>query len=52
MKIQYNIIFENKKQQQKYSKFKILNVLLQYMISPFFGFIKSVDFNVKVNFYF
>jgi hypothetical protein len=40
MKIQYNLIFESKKQQQKYSKFKNLNVLtifmvlLQYMISP------------------
>jgi hypothetical protein len=42
MKIQYNLIFENKKQQEKKTNFKILNVwaclmvLLQYMISPFF----------------
>jgi hypothetical protein len=40
MKIQYNLIFENKKHEKKYTKFKILNVLtflmylLQYMISP------------------
>jgi hypothetical protein len=40
MKIQYNLIFENKKHEKKYTKFKIFNVLtflmflLQYMILP------------------
>jgi hypothetical protein len=41
MKIQYNFIFENKKQQQKYSKFKILNCF-----AAIYDFAEKIEKNI------